>query len=120
MTGETFRARSSCATATTMVNWSFTQEDPAGLAGGLNAYGFASGDPVNYSDPFGLCDDPTKPDCNMLRDAFNNALGLVGNLINRYNRRSCDTARSTLLTVRPVLRRPEPLNLWRRIGLQLM
>lgn len=33
----------------------FTQEDPAGLAGGLNAYGFANGDPVNFSDPFGLC-----------------------------------------------------------------
>jgi RHS repeat-associated protein len=33
----------------------FTQEDPLGLAGGLNAYGFASGDPINYSDPFGLC-----------------------------------------------------------------
>jgi RHS repeat-associated protein len=32
----------------------FTQEDPIGLAGGINAYGFASGDPVNYSDPFGL------------------------------------------------------------------
>jgi RHS repeat-associated protein len=35
----------------------FTQEDPIGLAGGLNAYGFASGDPANYSDPFGLCTD---------------------------------------------------------------
>jgi RHS repeat-associated protein len=33
----------------------FTQEDPIGLAGGLNAYGFAGGDPINYSDPFGLC-----------------------------------------------------------------
>ncbi len=33
----------------------FTQEDPIGLAGGLNSYGFANGDPVNYSDPFGLC-----------------------------------------------------------------
>ena len=32
----------------------FTQEDPIGLAGGLNAYGFADGDPVNASDPFGL------------------------------------------------------------------
>ena len=32
----------------------FTQEDPIGLAGGLNAYGFAGGDPVNYVDPFGL------------------------------------------------------------------
>jgi RHS repeat-associated protein len=33
----------------------FTQEDPIGLAGGLNAYGFAGGDPRNSSDPFGLC-----------------------------------------------------------------
>jgi Bacterial toxin 28 len=28
---------------------------PIGLAGGANSYGFASGDPVSYSDPFGLC-----------------------------------------------------------------
>lgn len=33
----------------------FNQEDPIGLAGGLNVYGFANGDPANYSDPFGLC-----------------------------------------------------------------
>ena len=33
----------------------FTQEDPIGLAGGINLYGFAGGDPVNFSDPFGLC-----------------------------------------------------------------
>ena len=32
----------------------FTQEDPIGLAGGINAYGFGNGDPVNYADPFGL------------------------------------------------------------------
>jgi RHS repeat-associated protein len=32
----------------------FTQEDPAGLAGGLNAYGFVGGNPVSYSDPYGL------------------------------------------------------------------
>src|SRR5439155_4567111 len=32
----------------------FTQEDPLGLAGGLNLYGFAGGDPVNFSDPFRL------------------------------------------------------------------
>jgi hypothetical protein len=25
------------------------------LAGGLNSYGFADGDPINFSDPFGLC-----------------------------------------------------------------
>jgi RHS repeat-associated protein len=33
----------------------FTQQDPAGFAGGLNLYAYAGGDPVNYSDPFGLC-----------------------------------------------------------------
>lgn len=26
----------------------FAQEDPIGIAGGLNAYGFGAGDPVNY------------------------------------------------------------------------
>lgn len=29
--------------------------DPIGIAGGLNVYGFAGGDPINFSDPFGLC-----------------------------------------------------------------
>jgi uncharacterized protein RhaS with RHS repeats len=33
----------------------FTQEDPLGLAGGMNEYGYANGDPISYSDPFGLC-----------------------------------------------------------------
>ncbi|MGH9423419.1 MAG: RHS repeat-associated core domain-containing protein, partial [Thermoanaerobaculia bacterium] len=37
------------------VRGQFTQEDPMGLAGGLNLYGFGEGDPVTYSDPFGLC-----------------------------------------------------------------
>ena len=46
----------------------FTQEDPIGLAGGLNLYGFAAGDPVNYSDPFGLqaCDPPDDPKCTRI------------------------------------------------------
>jgi RHS repeat-associated protein len=33
----------------------FTQSDPLGLGGGLNVYGYANGDPVSFSDPFGLC-----------------------------------------------------------------
>jgi RHS repeat-associated protein len=33
----------------------FTQEDPIGLAGGLNVYAFGYGDPVSYDDPYGLC-----------------------------------------------------------------
>lgn len=47
----------------------FTQADPIGLAGGLNAYGFAAGDPVNFSDPFGLC--PVMP-CRSPDDGMNN------------------------------------------------
>ena len=33
----------------------YTQQDPIGIAGGLNLYGYAHGDPINFSDPFGLC-----------------------------------------------------------------
>ncbi|HEX2080830.1 MAG TPA: RHS repeat-associated core domain-containing protein [Longimicrobium sp.] len=48
----------------------FTQEDPIGLAGGVNVYGFAAGDPVTYTDPYGLCPanqvqapaDPNEPE----------------------------------------------------------
>ncbi|MGI8496134.1 MAG: RHS repeat-associated core domain-containing protein [Gemmatimonadaceae bacterium] len=47
----------------------FTQEDPIGIAGGLNLYGFAGGDPVNYSDPFGLC-----PLCETLGNLWNGKL----------------------------------------------
>lgn len=40
----------------------FTQPDPIGLAGGLNLYGYANGDPINFSDPFGLCRTTTAAD----------------------------------------------------------
>jgi RHS repeat-associated protein len=33
----------------------FVSEDPIGLAGGINAYAYAGNDPVNLTDPFGLC-----------------------------------------------------------------
>jgi RHS repeat-associated protein len=44
----------------------FTQPDPIGIAGGLNTYGFAAGDPVSYADPYGLkaCpEDMTAEEC---------------------------------------------------------
>lgn len=40
----------------------FTQEDPLGVGGGLNLYGFAAGDPVNSEDPFGLWCEKRGPD----------------------------------------------------------
>jgi uncharacterized protein RhaS with RHS repeats len=41
----------------------FTQPNPIGLAGGLNSYGFAAGDPVTYSDPYGLSPNDTYVGC---------------------------------------------------------
>jgi uncharacterized protein RhaS with RHS repeats len=32
----------------------YTQQDPIGLSSGVNLYGYAGGDPVNMSDPYGL------------------------------------------------------------------
>jgi hypothetical protein len=32
----------------------FVSEDPIGLAGGINTYAYASNDPVNSADPYGL------------------------------------------------------------------
>ena len=57
----------------------FTQPDPIGIAGGLNVYGFAGGDPVNFSDPFGLqgCDRDHPEECT-LADVWQNFLQGVG------------------------------------------
>jgi RHS repeat-associated protein len=53
----------------------FTQEDPIGLAGGMNLYGFAAADPVNFSDPFGLrvCFKGTRFEIKQLSTAIRNA-----------------------------------------------
>ncbi|HEY0025310.1 MAG TPA: PA14 domain-containing protein [Longimicrobium sp.] len=55
----------------------FTQEDPIGLAGGLNLYGFAAGDPVSYSDPYGLkvCYKGSARQVEALRSATSEAVG---------------------------------------------
>ena len=43
----------------------WTQEDPIGIAGGLNLYQFNGNNPVNFTDPFGLdpCDPPDSLKC---------------------------------------------------------
>ncbi len=54
----------------------FTQEDPIGIAGGLNLYGYANGDPINFSDPFGL--DPCYTIRCLLRAVSSAVLGSLG------------------------------------------
>jgi RHS repeat-associated protein len=46
----------------------FTQQDPIGIAGGLNLYGYANGDPINFSDPFGLFAEEGSIDCSLIED----------------------------------------------------
>jgi hypothetical protein len=58
----------------------FTQEDPLGLGGGLNEYGFANGDPVNNTDPFGLCPPKDDKPCTAV-----NAYGEGRNTVIRYD-----------------------------------
>ncbi len=59
----------------------FTQEDPIGLAGGLNLYGFAGGDPVTFSDPFGLC--VPMPWC--MQGALQNVAAKIGHFVDKVN-----------------------------------
>jgi len=70
----------------------FTQEDPIGLAGGLNLYGFAGGDPVNFSDPFGL-------DTLRIQSAeLARAVATLREESAAFNRQMVDLERSTVVT----------------------
>jgi RHS repeat-associated protein len=69
----------------------FTQEDPIGIAGGFNTYGFANGDPVSYSDPFGLmacppmCGDAIEYSYALFEGAWNRAVGAFSSAANTVN-----------------------------------
>src|SRR5690606_17083501 len=52
----------------------WTQEDPLGVAGGLNLYQFNGNNPSSFTDPFGLCPDPEDATCQ----AFKSGMILLG------------------------------------------
>jgi RHS repeat-associated protein len=72
----------------------WTQEDPVGVAGGVNLYGFNGNNPVAFTDPFGLCKyihNTTAP-CELFLAAYSEvnprhaqveASAIAGALINR-------------------------------------
>lgn len=43
----------------------------------MNLYGYAGGDPVNYSDPFGLCPNPLAQGLGSLQCALEDIVGAV-------------------------------------------
>jgi RHS repeat-associated protein len=55
----------------------WTQEDPIGVAGGLNMYQFNGNNPVLYSDPFGLCDPKKDAGCPLIQAVAGNVRGLT-------------------------------------------
>ncbi len=62
-----------------MTTGRFTQEDPIGVAGGLNLYQYAGNNPVMFTDPFGLCPD-NDADCELIVSSFQSA-GEVGGFL---------------------------------------
>jgi len=60
----------------------YTQQDPIGIAGGLNLYGYANGDPINFSDPFGLspCDEDDDSGLCAIIDGLLNVLAEVSEM----------------------------------------
>ncbi len=76
----------------------FTQEDPIGLAGGLNLYGFSAGDPIGNADPFGLVCHPQGADKLVCTGAPGDWWTIRGFLGGRAGQSVFDAAKAAGLT----------------------
>ena len=50
------------------------QEDPIGLAGGVNLYQYNGNDPNSFGDPFGTCSKQDDPDCKSVLQQVGDAI----------------------------------------------
>jgi len=56
----------------------WTQEDPIGVAGGINLYQYAGNNPATFTDPFGLCVPPIALPCPVVgASAMGGPLGIA-------------------------------------------
>ena len=78
----------------------FTQEDPLGLVGGLNLYGFAAGDPINFGDPFGLCPYTGEKRDTNVDDCPNDKLGNAFRLLKQHGGKEGAETIETIATKR--------------------
>lgn len=73
------------------------------MAGGLNLYGFAGGDPINFADPYGLATDSIileSEEAKTLFDRTTRILKLAADREDRHNRRNVELLMDEIEKVR--------------------